>query len=466
MAPVLRVGPRVKAPGPELKTTADYMEGVFRYEVRRDILATRSQHLIPQYESQDKPENPLHLASRQQNPNLSSTSNGEVTNDFRSKESGASLSRLNPISSESNPNFSSLSNRFSKVSLSPLSQESVSSLTNNNNYANLNSSLARSPSSQYTPTNSPAHLSAANQVANFTSLNSSVRPHDSKLSYSFGRSLSSPEQNANLSLSSNDVSGHSSPGGGCSSEESKPQINPRSPLPSDSAYFTSESKARLLTRMRSTTEEREIDATRTQNSPTSPTSTDSQALMQKKEELMRSIGRKLDILRAEEEAIKEEIRLNNELGHEVTQRVEMQAKPQEFEKFKLHVNEIDKITSLLLGLSGRLARAENALLLLSQHDGPELRRVLELKRDRLSEQLQEAMLLKENIDRRAAQVDKSLLQYLNEAEFADYDHFSKMKAKLVMDAREISDKIKLGEEQTTALRDTFKSSEEASLSNG
>jgi len=38
-----------------------------------------------------------------------------------------------------------------------------------------------------------------------------------------------------------------------------------------------------------------------------------------------------------------------------------QAKPNECVKFNLHVEEIDKITSLLLGLSGRLARTENAL---------------------------------------------------------------------------------------------------------
>ena len=33
--------------------------------------------------------------------------------------------------------------------------------------------------------------------------------------------------------------------------------------------------------------------------------------------------------------------------------------PNECVKFNLHVAEIDKITSLLLGLSGRLARTEN-----------------------------------------------------------------------------------------------------------
>lgn len=169
---------------------------------------------------------------------------------------------------------------------------------------------------------------------------------------------------------------------------------------------------------------------------------------------MTSIGKKLEILRAEREAIKEEMRLNQELGTEVTSLVEARARLVEAEKYKLHVEEIDKITSLLLGLSGRLARAENALMLLKDAD-PEEKRILEGKRDKLSEQLEEAKRLKENIDRRAIQVSKVLNQYLNEDEYADYDHFIKMKAKLIMDTREIDDKIKLGEEQQQALRETI-----------
>lgn len=86
------------------------------------------------------------------------------------------------------------------------------------------------------------------------------------------------------------------------------------------------------------------------------------------EELVASIGRKLEILRAEHEAIKDEMRLNHDLGAEVTSRVEAMARLAESEKYKLHVEEIDKITSLLLGLSGRLARAENALTTVDDND--------------------------------------------------------------------------------------------------
>jgi len=78
------------------------------------------------------------------------------------------------------------------------------------------------------------------------------------------------------------------------------------------------------------------------------------------------LSRKLEILRKEQESIGEEIRGNDALGETVVERVRVTAKRNEFDKLKLHVEEIGKITSLLLSLSGRLARAETALLGLSQ----------------------------------------------------------------------------------------------------
>lgn len=71
--------------------------------------------------------------------------------------------------------------------------------------------------------------------------------------------------------------------------------------------------------------------------------------------------------------------------------------------------------------------------------------------------MDEAKILKENIDRRSAQVSSFLQKYLTVEEYADYHHFVKMKAKLIIDAREIDDKIKLGVEQMDALKDTINS---------
>ncbi|XP_035705772.1 protein Shroom isoform X4 [Folsomia candida] len=233
------------------------------------------------------------------------------------------------------------------------------------------------------------------------------------------------------------------------SQDSNKRCNGHAPLPADSAYFTtSECKAKFLTQY-----------VNDMNSKSSPCKgQDSQELNQQKEMLVSRISRKLEILRTEQLEIREEIESNEDLGHQVVERVKGSAKRNEFDKFKLHVEEIEKITSLLLGLSGRLARAENALMSLTENNSnPQEKKILESKRDKLREQLEEAKGLKENIDRRSAQVSIILQKYLTAEDYADYHHFVKMKAKLIIDAREIDDKIKLGEEQMVALKDTLSS---------
>lgn len=88
------------------------------------------------------------------------------------------------------------------------------------------------------------------------------------------------------------------------------------------------------------------------------------------EELMVRLDKKLVVLRAEQEAVREEGEVNETLGARVDSRISSVARPAEASKYRLHVEEVGKITSLLLGLSGRLARAENALYGMST-DHPE-----------------------------------------------------------------------------------------------
>jgi len=176
-------------------------------------------------------------------------------------------------------------------------------------------------------------------------------------------------------------------------------------------------------------------------------------LQKKKADLVSRLDRKLKVLRDEQIALTEEAALNETLGMSVADRVKSVAKPQEANKFKTHVQEVGHITSLLLSLSGRLARAENALLDLDS-DHPE-KKALEEKKCKLTGQLEEAKELKENIDRRGDFVSTILSRYLTADEYSDYDHFIAMKAKLLIDAREIADKIQLGEEQLRALKETL-----------
>lgn len=80
--------------------------------------------------------------------------------------------------------------------------------------------------------------------------------------------------------------------------------------------------------------------------------------------MIASISKKLELLRLEQIAIQEEVNQNEMLGKDVACRVEQLAKPNEIQKYRLHVEEMEKILNLLMSLSGRLARAQNALMCL------------------------------------------------------------------------------------------------------
>uniref|UniRef100_A0A6P7GT44 Protein Shroom-like isoform X2 n=1 Tax=Diabrotica virgifera virgifera TaxID=50390 RepID=A0A6P7GT44_DIAVI len=174
-------------------------------------------------------------------------------------------------------------------------------------------------------------------------------------------------------------------------------------------------------------------------------------LNQKKEELINRLEKKIEVLRTEELIIQDECKINDDLGEDVEKYINMVARPHEAAKFRLHVEEIGKITNLLLSLSSRLAKTENVLMEMSENDLE--RTILEAKRDKLMDQLQEAKKLKESIDRRGVNVSNILNKYLNSVKYADYDHFINMKTKLLVDSKETSDRIKLGEEQLLALKD-------------
>lgn len=80
-----------------------------------------------------------------------------------------------------------------------------------------------------------------------------------------------------------------------------------------------------------------------------------------------------------------------------------------------------------------------------------MQKALEEKRQKLREQHEDAKRLKENIDRRSNQVSTFLHKYLTDDEYADYDRFMKLKTKLIMDIRELEEKINIGREQLAAL---------------
>ena len=77
------------------------------------------------------------------------------------------------------------------------------------------------------------------------------------------------------------------------------------------------------------------------------------------------------------------------------------------------------------------------------------------KRKKLTEQHNDAKQLKESIDKRQKTVSEILAGYFDQDQFADYEHYIKMKSALIMEQRELDDKTKLGQEQMQCLRDSL-----------
>uniref|UniRef100_A0A8B9FU11 Shroom family member 2 n=1 Tax=Amazona collaria TaxID=241587 RepID=A0A8B9FU11_9PSIT len=221
-------------------------------------------------------------------------------------------------------------------------------------------------------------------------------------------------------------------------------------LTTNSTYYsTSAPKAELLIKMKDMQEQQQ------QQSEEDSEDELDHDLSEKKQELIDSISRKLQVLREARETLLEDIQANNILGEEVEAIVKEVCKPNEFDKFKMFIGDLDKVVNLLLSLSGRLARVENAINNLDENASVEERRTLVEKQKLLTQQHEDAKELKENLDRRERIVFDILANYLSEENLADYEHFVKMKSALIIEQRELEDKIKLGEEQLKCLTDSL-----------
>ncbi|XP_036883627.1 protein Shroom2 isoform X3 [Sturnira hondurensis] len=227
----------------------------------------------------------------------------------------------------------------------------------------------------------------------------------------------------------------------------EPSVPAAAFLATNSTYYsTSAPKAELLIKMKDLQEQQE---------PEDDSGSDlDHDLSVKKQELIDSISRKLQVLRGARETLLEDIQANNALGDEVEAVAKDVCKPNEFDKFRMFIGDLDKVVNLLLSLSGRLARVENALNSLDDSTSPGDRSLLEKQRV-LTQQHEDAKELKENLDRRERVVFDILASYLSDESLADYEYFVKMKSALIIEQRELEDKIHLGEEQLRCLVDSL-----------
>lgn len=208
-----------------------------------------------------------------------------------------------------------------------------------------------------------------------------------------------------------------------------------------------------------------------------------------------TLSQKLEALRLEELSIRKDYESNESLGNQLMKKLStLGLTSVEMEKISNHCEEIDKVTRLLLSLSARLGVVEESLKAKSQRQSenesssssssssysspdpritipltsaesqsiklpqnltefPEIQLLLS-KRSKLLSQLEEALLLKEAIDRRSQVIgDKILNKYLKDrSEINDFIEFIKLKSKLIVESKEIRDKLETSHKQLLSFK--------------
>ncbi|XP_055574444.1 protein Shroom1 [Falco cherrug] len=167
----------------------------------------------------------------------------------------------------------------------------------------------------------------------------------------------------------------------------------------------------------------------------------------KKLELISSLRSKLQTLWEERELVLSEARECTERGEELQATVRDVCKPNEFERYMMFIGDLEKVVSLLLCLSSRLARVQNAMRRIDGNTDAEEKQSLNERHKLLSRQREDAKDLKENLDRRERVVSGILAKYLTEQQLQDYRRFVQVKTSLLIEQKDLEEQIKFFKEQ-------------------
>ncbi|XP_074460357.1 protein Shroom1 isoform X1 [Larus michahellis] len=171
----------------------------------------------------------------------------------------------------------------------------------------------------------------------------------------------------------------------------------------------------------------------------------------KKLELISSLRSKLRTLWEERELVLSEARECAEQGEELEATVRELCKPNEFERYMMFIGDLEKVVSLLLCLSSRLARVQNAMRRIDGNTDAEEKQSLNERHKLLSRQREDAKDLKENLDRRERVVSGILAKYLTDQQLQDYRRFVQLKTSLLIEQKDLEEQIKFLEEQLGSL---------------
>uniref|UniRef100_A0A8C3L5A7 Protein Shroom1 n=1 Tax=Chrysolophus pictus TaxID=9089 RepID=A0A8C3L5A7_CHRPC len=167
----------------------------------------------------------------------------------------------------------------------------------------------------------------------------------------------------------------------------------------------------------------------------------------KKLELISSLRAKVRVLAEDRELVLAEAKECAERGEELEAAVRAACKPNEFERYLMFIGDLEKVVNLLLCLSSRLARVQNAMRKIDGNTDAEEKQSLNERHKLLSRQREDAKDLKENLDRRERVVAGILAKYLTDQQLQAYRHFVQLKTSLLIEQKDLEEQIKFFEEQ-------------------
>ncbi|XP_075958628.1 protein Shroom1 isoform X1 [Anarhichas minor] len=176
---------------------------------------------------------------------------------------------------------------------------------------------------------------------------------------------------------------------------------------------------------------------------------------EKKRLLASYINERLRSLEETRDALQTEIQENVAHGAALEVLVRDRCLPVELERYNLFIGDLERVVSLLLCLSARLARVQNALSTVDQHTDAEEKQSLDSRHRLLCKQREDAQDLKDNLDRRENLVSTFLSRQLSAEQLRDYRRFVQTKASLLIRHKDLEEKQRLGEEQLEALSNSL-----------
>ncbi|XP_040907500.1 protein Shroom1 isoform X2 [Toxotes jaculatrix] len=189
--------------------------------------------------------------------------------------------------------------------------------------------------------------------------------------------------------------------------------------------------------------------------PQSPDPQSRSDITEKKRLLVSYIEERLRSLEEARGALQTEIQENVARGEELEVLVRERCQPVELERYNLFIGDLERVVSLLLCLSARLARVQNALSTVDQHTDAEEKQSLDSRHRLLCKQREDAKDLKDNLDRRENLVSTFLSRQLSVEQLQDYRRFVQTKASLLIRQKDLEEKQRLGEEQLEALSNSL-----------